>query len=163
MHGQWASNAVVEGYIAYSKPLCMQHLNCLLTESKSKKEEVTQENTELVKYNQIVELTKEVVDLQNLSKKEEEALEKRLTLYGFSQNNDPDYAIAYLDSTTDGVPVLSASKVQPGPKRIIQRIRWLTSHPTPSKVCSLHLVQTLRTVPSFCRSTGSIQSIFFSD
>ena len=89
----------------------MQHLNCLLTESKSKKEEVTQENTELVKYNQIVELTKEVVDLQNLPKKDKEPPEKSLTLYEFSQFDNPDYAIAYLDSTTDSVPVLSVSKV----------------------------------------------------
>ena len=77
-----------------------------------------QENTELVKYNQVVELTKEVVDLQNLPKKEEIPPRKSLTFYGFSQFDDPDHAIAYLDSTTDGVPVLSASKVQPGPMTI---------------------------------------------
>ena len=58
---------------------------------------------ELVKYNQINEVDKEVLDLQHLPKKEEEPPKKSLTLYGFSQFNNPDYAIAYLDSITDGV------------------------------------------------------------
>ena len=73
---------------------------------------------ELVKYNQINEVDKEVLDLQHLPKKEEEPPKKSLTLYGFSQFNDPDHVIAYLDSTTDGVPVLSASKVLPGPMTV---------------------------------------------
>ena len=120
---QWASNVVVEDYIANSKPLCMECLDCLLPESKRKKEEVRQENTELVKYNQVVKLTKDVVDLQNLSKKEKEPPEKSLTLYGFSQFDDPDYAIVYLDSTTGGVPVLCASKVKPGPMTVARNTK----------------------------------------
>ena len=75
-HGQWTSDAVVKGYIANSKALRIERLNCLLPESKRKKEELGQENTEFVKYNQVVELTKEVVDLQNLPKKEEEPKKK---------------------------------------------------------------------------------------
>ena len=63
-----------------SKLLRMELLNCLLPESKREKEEVRQQNTELVKCNQIVKLDKEVVDLQNLPKKEDEPPEKSPTL-----------------------------------------------------------------------------------
>ena len=89
-HGQWASDAVFEGDIANSKPLRMERLNCLLPEIKRQKEEVRQENTELIKYNQVVELTKDVVDLQNLPKKEKEPPEKSITLYGFSHFDNHD-------------------------------------------------------------------------
>ena len=82
-----------------------------------------QQNTEPVKCNQIVEFDEKVVDLKNLPKKEEESPEKRFILYGFSQFDDPDYAIAYLDSTTDGVSVLSSSKLQPGPMTVARDMK----------------------------------------
>ena len=109
-HGQWLSDAVVEGYIANSKPLRDERLHCLMPAPEKKKEKVVKEKENKIDDNQIVEIDEEG-KVSNDSPKIEST---DLTLIGLSQYYDPDFDLNQVDSPGDGVPVLS---IQPEPNR----------------------------------------------
>ena len=104
--GQWKSDTVVEGYIANSVPLRQERLNGLLPPSKREKTNYVRQQNLSEKEDQLVELEDDFVDL-NVPGKVTQSKSTELTLYGFSQFDDPDYAIKYLESTDNGVPVMS--------------------------------------------------------
>ena len=119
-HGQWVSDSVVEGYIANSKPLREERLHCLLPaeiaeEEKSKKEvgQLTIKNGK----NNMIENYDSFVNLSNLPLDSNVNQEGSLTLYGFSQFDDPNLRIEYQDSTEDGIPLMKASlcNMEPAP------------------------------------------------
>ena len=84
-HEQWASNRVVEGYIANSLPIHQECLNCLLPAEET--EEVGQVNSK--NNNQAIKKFDSYVDLSNNFNLPVAPLADNgeLTLYGFSQFN----------------------------------------------------------------------------
>ena len=98
---------MVEGYIANSLPLHQDHLNCLLPAEES--EQVGQVNSE--QDTQAIETYESYLDLSNNNSNSPIAQPENgeLTLYGFSQFDNPEMRIEMTGTTDAGVPVQGAT------------------------------------------------------
>ena len=107
---------MVEGYIANSKPLRQERLHCLLpaenVEEEKKKKEVRQLTIENGKVDTIDNFNL-FVNLSNLPLDTDVNQEGSLSLYRFSQFNDPNLRIDYVDSSEVGIPLVRESPMEP--------------------------------------------------